>query len=181
MERGKSVVIAGEEIRPDEIKVLREFKLPEGVAPGELDAAGDGEVLVVLDLASDDSLLAAGTAREVVNRVQKLRKKAGLSVGDPIQVFLNVFEGREALWGAVESEMDYILDTVGTNLQPVGGMGIEEELVIAEAVAVPLANGSEATFEVLIYRSQTGADGATTQFGKMQIDLCDEDYDEIDN
>jgi hypothetical protein len=49
----------------------------------EVDAAGDGEVLVVMDLRPDDELVAAGLAREVVNRVQKLRKKAGLQPTDP--------------------------------------------------------------------------------------------------
>jgi hypothetical protein len=47
-----------------------------------VDAAGDGEVLVVMDLRPDDELVAAGLAREVVNRVQRLRKKAGLQAGD---------------------------------------------------------------------------------------------------
>ncbi len=47
-----------------------------------MDAAGDGEVLVVMDLRPDDELVAAGLAREVVNRVQRLRKKAGLQATD---------------------------------------------------------------------------------------------------
>lgn len=88
-------------------------------AAEEMDAAGDGEVLVVMDLRPDEELLAAvrsavccasscpsnvrlaapaqeapavhiagplaatqGLAREVVNRVQRLRKKAGLQATD---------------------------------------------------------------------------------------------------
>ena len=39
-------------------QVLRDFRAPEGTAPGELDANGDGEVLCVLDLRVDDSLQA---------------------------------------------------------------------------------------------------------------------------
>jgi isoleucyl-tRNA synthetase len=49
--------------------VLRDFKAPEGTAPDDLDANGDGEVLAVLDLRSDDSLLEAGLAREVCPRL----------------------------------------------------------------------------------------------------------------
>ena len=45
-----------------------------------MDACAEGDVMAVLDLRSDDSLRDAGLAREVVNRVQKLRKKAGLQV-----------------------------------------------------------------------------------------------------
>jgi hypothetical protein len=50
------------------VQVVRSFKPPAGVAPGEVDAAGDGEVLVVLDLAQQDDLVEQGLARELVNR-----------------------------------------------------------------------------------------------------------------
>lgn len=64
---------------------MRDFKAPEGAK--EVDANGDGEVLVVLNLEVDSELAAAGVAREVVNRFQKLRKKAGLVVTDTVEVF----------------------------------------------------------------------------------------------
>ena len=31
-----------------------------------------------------------GTAREIVNRVQKMRKKAGLQASDPVAIFIDV-------------------------------------------------------------------------------------------
>jgi Domain of unknown function (DUF5915) len=68
-------------------QVLRDFRVPEGFAPEDLRAAGDGEVLAVLDLRRDDGLVAAGLARELVNRVQKLRKSAGLVVTDEVEVY----------------------------------------------------------------------------------------------
>jgi hypothetical protein len=36
--------------------------------------------LVALDLAQDEAIKGMGSAREAINRVQKLRKKAGLQV-----------------------------------------------------------------------------------------------------
>ena len=71
------------------VQVLREFKLPEGASSDDMDANGDGEVLAVLDLGTDESLVEAGLAREVVNRVQKLRKKAGLMATDVVEVYLD--------------------------------------------------------------------------------------------
>ena len=49
-------------------QVLRDFRPPAGLGADDVDAAGDGEVLVVLDLRVDESLLQAGLARELVNR-----------------------------------------------------------------------------------------------------------------
>ena len=72
-------------------QVVREFARPEGVAAEEMDAIVEGEVMAVLDLRPDEALREAGLAREVVNRVQKLRKKAGLLVGSLPPVSLSAF------------------------------------------------------------------------------------------
>lgn len=66
-----------------QIIVKRESK-PLG---SDMDINTDGEVLVVLDLRADSALLARRTARELVNRFQKLRKKAGLEPGDAVELF----------------------------------------------------------------------------------------------
>ncbi|DBA71115.1 hypothetical protein WJX79_007299 [Trebouxia sp. C0005] len=84
-----SIELEGESLGSGEIRVLRDFRLPEGASGDDVDANGDGEVLAVLDLGTDESLVEAGLAREVVNRVQKLRKKAGLVASDVVDVFLN--------------------------------------------------------------------------------------------
>lgn len=72
-----------------DMQILKDFKLPEGAFREDIEADGDGEVLVVLNFRTDDSLVEAGLAREVVNRVQKLRKKAGLVASDIVDVYLN--------------------------------------------------------------------------------------------
>jgi hypothetical protein len=46
-------------------QVLRDFRVPEGRTSEDIDAAGDGEVLAVLDLRPDEALAEAGVAREV--------------------------------------------------------------------------------------------------------------------
>ncbi|CAH0563614.1 unnamed protein product [Brassicogethes aeneus] len=48
---------------------------------------GSGECLVLLDVLMDDNLQDEGVAREVINRVQKLRKKAHLVPTDSIKVY----------------------------------------------------------------------------------------------
>lgn len=46
----------------------------------------------MLDTQLDEELRSEGLAREVINRVQKLRKKAGVQPGDPVEVFYSVGE-----------------------------------------------------------------------------------------
>lgn len=67
--------------------MVRDFRVPAGLTGDEVDANGDGEVLAVLDLRVDEELIEAGLAREVVNRFQRLRKKAGLTVTDVVELY----------------------------------------------------------------------------------------------
>ncbi|XVF55001.1 hypothetical protein PTKIN_Ptkin06aG0001300 [Pterospermum kingtungense] len=86
-EKAGEVTIATHCLKLTDIKLVWEFKRPDGMTVEEMDAAGDGDLLVILDLHPDESLFEAGVAREVVNRIQKLRKKAGLEPTDMVEVY----------------------------------------------------------------------------------------------
>jgi isoleucyl-tRNA synthetase len=174
---GETLEVAEEEISPEDIKILRDFKPPEGTAEGALDAAGDGEVLVVIDLTEDEGLKAAGTAREVVNRVQKLRKKAALGVTEAIDVFLAPTVGGDDLWAAIEAESAYVLEAVGTPLQRVEAAPTDGELLIAEEACVPLGGDVEARFEVRIFMAaaREGTNGVGRRLAGASLEDDEED------
>ncbi len=67
------------DITLEDIEVRREEKA--GLA-----AANEGEITVALDLRLDDDLRQEGWAREIVSRVQNMRKAAGLEVADRIRL-----------------------------------------------------------------------------------------------
>ncbi|HBZ01867.1 MAG TPA: isoleucine--tRNA ligase, partial [candidate division Zixibacteria bacterium] len=48
--------------------------------------SSDGHLKVALDLALDDDLISEGNARELVNKIQNLRKVSGLEVTDRIKL-----------------------------------------------------------------------------------------------
>jgi isoleucyl-tRNA synthetase len=50
----------------------------------------DGNIKAALDLKLDDELLAEGNARELVNKIQNLRKSAGLDVTDRISLGISI-------------------------------------------------------------------------------------------
>jgi len=72
--------------------------------PGWL-VATDNEVTVALDVNISEELLAEGTARELVNRIQNLRKDKDFNVTDRILVKL---EAHDSITSAVESFGSYI-------------------------------------------------------------------------
>ncbi|KAI9588356.1 isoleucine--tRNA ligase, cytoplasmic [Glossina fuscipes] len=54
---------------------------------GNFEAHSDNEVLVLMDMTPNEELLAEGLAREIINRVQKLKKKAHLIPTDPVVIY----------------------------------------------------------------------------------------------
>ncbi|XP_008793645.2 isoleucine--tRNA ligase, cytoplasmic-like [Phoenix dactylifera] len=116
-ERSGEVTFSGHGLKLTDIKIVREFKRPANVKEKEIDAAGDGDVLVILDLRADESLFEAGVAREVVNRVQKLRKKAGLEPTDTVEVYYKPLENnKNILENIVNSQEQYIREALGSRL-----------------------------------------------------------------
>ena len=72
--------------------------------PGWL-VGNEGNLTVALDITLTDDLRNEGMARELVNRIQNIRKKSGLEITDRIRVQI---EPNEATTKAVEAFGDYI-------------------------------------------------------------------------
>ena len=69
----------------------------------------EGGVVVGLDIVLDDELRLEGTARELVNRIQRLRRDAGLELDDRIR--LGIF-GAPEVASAAETHREYIANEV---------------------------------------------------------------------
>ena len=76
--------------------------------PGWLVANEDG-ITVALDISISPDLKSEGIARELVNRVQNLRKEKGLEVTDRISL---VLETNEVIQDAIERNKRYVADEV---------------------------------------------------------------------
>jgi len=66
---------------------------------------GEGAYAVALDPTVDEELLAEGIARELVNRIQRLRKDAGLEISDRIALSI---AGPAAITSAASRHQDFI-------------------------------------------------------------------------
>ena len=86
-----SIVVDGVEhpLGPDDLQVAE-------VARGDLVVRAANGFTAAIDPALDDALRAEGLARELVNRVQRLRKESGLDVTDRIRLAISGPEGVRA-------------------------------------------------------------------------------------
>ncbi|RID72726.1 hypothetical protein BRARA_C04605 [Brassica rapa] len=147
-EAGK-VTIAGHTLELTDIKIVRVFKRPDGLKDTEIDANGDGDVLVLLDLRPDDSLYEAGVAREIVNRVQKLRKKSGLEPTDVVEVYIESLDKDESvLQQVLSSQEQYIKDTIGSSFLPPTSMPSHAVILSDES----FQNVSKLSFKISLAR-----------------------------
>jgi len=86
-EANGKVEILGHEILNTEAELQFFYVADEADADSQFAADSNGSITVVLNLAEDNSLLQDYTIRELVNRVQRLRKEAGVVPTDPVEVF----------------------------------------------------------------------------------------------
>ncbi|OQV24392.1 Isoleucine--tRNA ligase, cytoplasmic [Hypsibius exemplaris] len=99
----------GTRLEGTDLKLIYTFASPaSGDNAGEYEAASDNDVLVLLNVSQNQALLDEGTAREVCNRVQRLRKKAGLVPTDDIKVFFEVTPADSELSVVVQKFIDYV-------------------------------------------------------------------------
>ena len=94
----------GEEIELD----LNDFVIDTKDIPGWL-VANDEGLTVALDISISKDLKSEGIARELVNRVQNLRKEKGLEVTDRISLAL---ETNAVIQEAIEKNKRYVADEV---------------------------------------------------------------------
>ena len=114
LRQGQSIEIAAGSagtvtIGPDDVLIQRQEK--EGMT-----VANEGDVTVAIDTRLDPALLREGWARDIVNRLQTMRKEADLQVTDRIRVR---YELPAEIAAAVSQFTDYIMaETLAVDLSP---------------------------------------------------------------
>jgi isoleucyl-tRNA synthetase len=108
LQAGGTLEVAGDQLRLADIEVQRQER--EGLV-----VAIEGNLGIGLDLHLDEELVQEGTAREFVNRVQNMRKEAGLEVADRIRLGV---QGEPGLLAAVARHRDVIAaETLAVEIQ----------------------------------------------------------------
>lgn len=134
-------------VEGQEVELLRDdVEITAENVPG-LSVASDGALTVALDITLTEDLISEGIARELVSRIQTLRKESGFEVTDRVQLHIHA-GGDERVARAVRSHAAYILgetlsvtpeDQVLVSSLPAEGTGVHHvELEDALTVALSL-------------------------------------------
>jgi isoleucyl-tRNA synthetase len=132
------ITVDGIDLVAGDLTVQRYLELPP-TADGQYATHTDNDVVIRLDIQVHHDLMGEWLARELVNRIQKLRKKAGLQATDDVEVFYRFEEGTGAdLLAAMKEHEEFIQKTVRNipvdvnERKASGQLLIEEEQDVAE-------------------------------------------------
>ena len=128
---------------------LDEVEITTQTVPG-LSVASDGPITVALDITLTEELIREGIAREVISRVQALRKEIGLAVTDRITLHIRR-NGDERLEAAIGTHSRHILSEALA-------VTLEDQLLVdvlpeAEGPAHKVEVDGMAGFELSLVRS----------------------------
>ena len=126
------LTVDGIALAPGDLAVQRYIELPAG-AEAQFATHTDNDVVVRLDIQIHPDLVGEWLTREVINRVQKLRKAAGLQATDDVDVFYK-FEAGEGvdILEAMKQHGDVIQKTVRSVPKDVSERKTSQEVLIEE-------------------------------------------------
>lgn len=137
--REKTIEIEGIALVEEDLMVKRNIK--ESEEGKHLETNTDNDVLIILDAELHPGLAEEGIAREIINRVQRLRKKAGLVPTDEVKMEYRVLSDPEniGLDGLFKSQESTLVKTLRRPMHPeaegaaTNGLIAEEEQEIQKA------------------------------------------------
>ncbi|GLC26458.1 isoleucine--tRNA ligase [Roseisolibacter agri] len=155
-ERGEPVAISVEGsdhlLQPEELSILRR-------ATGEYAVEEEGGVVVALNPRISPELREEGMARELVSRVQRLRKESGLEVSDRVRLAIR---GGSEVEAAVRTHREYIAGEVLARHLAVGTDVDSSSVSDAESAAagMPASGAADATVPPQTWTQSFDLDGA---------------------
>lgn len=110
LETEGQIDIAGHTLTTSDVKISRELKDEYRVGETLQAESSASGLLLILNTVRDDDLLQEGQARELVNRIQKLRKKVHLRPEDRIEIFIESAD--ESFLTVLDEKIDVFKDAL---------------------------------------------------------------------
>ncbi|KAJ8301700.1 hypothetical protein KUTeg_020687 [Tegillarca granosa] len=109
-----------------DLRLMYKVDSENKATPSHYEAHSDRKVVVLVDVTPDQSMLDEGIAREVINRVQKLRKKAELVPSDNIAVYYQATPGLSRI---INDFSEFIGSTIKQPFIPYPVPGAESAII----------------------------------------------------
>ncbi|CAK9295369.1 unnamed protein product [Gordionus sp. m RMFG-2023] len=137
-------------IVPNEIRILYSFH-SNGNSDSEMasnienkyEASSQGDLLILLDISPDADMLKEGYAREVVNRIQKLRKRANLLPLDEVTIHYMLIKddpliNMADILNTESKHLEFITDAIKRDFKPIDeyANSEKERIIIEETVHI---------------------------------------------
>lgn len=115
--------VAGLELIEGDLNVIR--GLPESLTEKGQETRTDQDVLIILDTKIYPELKTEGLARELVNRIQKLRKKCGLEATDDVSVQYELVKDTIDFEDIVKQHFDMLTKTCRSDIEKFDGNKVD--------------------------------------------------------
>jgi isoleucyl-tRNA synthetase len=126
----REVVVAGIKVTDEDLNVVRYFEASENA---QYEANTDRDSLILMDIKLYPELEEEGVAREIINRVQRLRKKANLLPTDNINMYYRFAgEASAEFLKVLQNQEATLVKTIRKPLVSSESQKSEEKLIIEE-------------------------------------------------
>ncbi|EFN73098.1 Isoleucyl-tRNA synthetase, cytoplasmic [Camponotus floridanus] len=116
----KEIIVEGHKLEEQDLRLMFNFTGPTAKELSkQYEAHNEGSMLILLDITRDEELYNEGIAREVINRVQKMRKKTNLIPSDEAIVFYDFKDMNSTLAKVIISHRKFIENTTKTPLKDI--------------------------------------------------------------
>ena len=122
------VIIEGNELTTEDIDLVSSCK---GTVSG-YESNSDGQTVVLVDMNQNEETLIEGSAREVLARVQQLRKRAGLNITDKVGVYYETTD--ETFLATFAKKTPFMEQSLGSVIKPVAERTDADKVLIEQAL-----------------------------------------------
>ena len=129
----KEIVVQGHKLGEQDLRLMFSFTGPAAEQLStQYEAHSEGNVLILLDVTPDEDMHNEGVAREVINRIQKLRKKAQLVPSDGAIAYYKIQDQNSKLAEVIVSHKDFIETATKTPQEDMSKMPKNASVIIEE-------------------------------------------------
>lgn len=110
-----------------ELEEVRIIYAMADTTDSKYEAHSDNDVLVLMDLTPTEELLHEGVAREIINRIQKLKKKTYLMPTDPVIIYYEIPDKSSELAKVAKSHQEFIEGVIKSPFLPIDAANVASE------------------------------------------------------